>query len=485
MTLRDYWRVIIRRSWIVIAAIIATAAPAIALSLRQDPIYSADADMLIRPLPGESVFGSDQQTVNADRRIQNEISILEGDAVYARVKQNLGLDDDPPSVDRQQLHRRRHHHRHRRERRPGNGGHAGQRLRAGVHRREARTDRQRHGRRRQRTADQDHRDPRQDRRPRRPDRRQHHRRRHQRRSRPQGAGRPAGIVPRTHRPTASRRCSVGRQRRTGATRRRADRTDQAHTRAHGDARRWSSGCCSVSAQRSWSTTSTIRCATPTISPASGPTCRCWRRSPTCRRKDPRPVSICRARQPARRELSQPAHQRAVPRHRTQDAADPGHQHAPRRRQDHHRSQPGRRAVAGRFQRRARRRRPAQARPAQDVRHRRQQRPDQQPGRRPDGADHPADQRSAVGDRRWPGAAEPQRTAQWPPHGGVRRRVGQAVRLRDHRLGAAPGRQRCRGAVALRRRRAAGRPVEARARFHSYASRWPPSSGSGRRCSASS
>ncbi len=34
MTLRGYGRVIIRRSWIVIVAIIATAAPALALSLR-------------------------------------------------------------------------------------------------------------------------------------------------------------------------------------------------------------------------------------------------------------------------------------------------------------------------------------------------------------------------------------------------------------------------------------------------------------------
>jgi polysaccharide biosynthesis transport protein len=96
MTLRDYWRVMIRRSWIVIAAIIATAAPAIALSSRQTPIYQADADMLIRILPGESVFGSGQQNINPDRLVQNEISVLEGDVVYARLKQNLGLDDDPP-----------------------------------------------------------------------------------------------------------------------------------------------------------------------------------------------------------------------------------------------------------------------------------------------------------------------------------------------------------------------------------------------------
>ena len=98
MTLRDYWRVIIRRSWIVIAAIIATAAPAIALSLRQSSIYQADADMLIRTLPGESVFGSGQQTINPDRLVQNEISVLEGDEVFARLKQNLGLADDPPGA---------------------------------------------------------------------------------------------------------------------------------------------------------------------------------------------------------------------------------------------------------------------------------------------------------------------------------------------------------------------------------------------------
>jgi polysaccharide biosynthesis transport protein len=98
MTLRDYWRVIIRRSWIVIAAIIATAAPAIALSLRQSSVYEADADMLIQPLPGETVFGSGQQSINPDRLVQNEISVLEGDVVYARVIENLGLDDDPPGV---------------------------------------------------------------------------------------------------------------------------------------------------------------------------------------------------------------------------------------------------------------------------------------------------------------------------------------------------------------------------------------------------
>jgi len=91
-------RIIVRRSWIVIVAIIATAAPAIALSLRQDSVYEARAEMLIGASPGESVFGSGQQTINAERQVQNEISVLEGDAVFARLKQNLGLASDPPGV---------------------------------------------------------------------------------------------------------------------------------------------------------------------------------------------------------------------------------------------------------------------------------------------------------------------------------------------------------------------------------------------------
>jgi polysaccharide biosynthesis transport protein len=98
MTLRDYWRVIVRRSWIVIAAIIATTAPAVALSLQQESVYEASADMLIGGNPSESVFGSGQQTINPDRLVQNEISVLEGDVVYARLIENLGLEDDPPGV---------------------------------------------------------------------------------------------------------------------------------------------------------------------------------------------------------------------------------------------------------------------------------------------------------------------------------------------------------------------------------------------------
>ncbi|MEP7200993.1 MAG: polysaccharide biosynthesis tyrosine autokinase [Ilumatobacteraceae bacterium] len=98
MTVRDVWRVIARRSWIVILAILATAAPALALSARQSDIYEANAEMLVHVLPGESVFGSSQQISNPDRLVQNEISVLEGHAVYKRLIKNLGLEDEPPAV---------------------------------------------------------------------------------------------------------------------------------------------------------------------------------------------------------------------------------------------------------------------------------------------------------------------------------------------------------------------------------------------------
>lgn len=99
MTLRDYWRVIVRRRWIVVIGVLATTIPATALAMIQEPVYEASAQMLIRSLPGESLFGSDYTGyVDPERVVQNEISVLEGEVVYARVKQNLGLTDDPPGA---------------------------------------------------------------------------------------------------------------------------------------------------------------------------------------------------------------------------------------------------------------------------------------------------------------------------------------------------------------------------------------------------
>lgn len=99
MTLRDYWRVVMRRKLIVAAGVLAAVLPAVALSLLQDPQYRATAEVIIRTSNTGSVFNTGSQTNrDPDRVIQNEISVLEGDVVLAKLKENLGLAVDPPEV---------------------------------------------------------------------------------------------------------------------------------------------------------------------------------------------------------------------------------------------------------------------------------------------------------------------------------------------------------------------------------------------------
>lgn len=99
MTLRDYWRVVMRRKWIVVAGVLAAVVPAVVLSLLQDPQYRATAEVIIRTSNSDSVFNTGSQANrDPDRVIQNEISVLEGDVVLAKLKGNLGLALDPPGV---------------------------------------------------------------------------------------------------------------------------------------------------------------------------------------------------------------------------------------------------------------------------------------------------------------------------------------------------------------------------------------------------
>ena len=100
MTLRDYWQVVVRRKWIVITAVVAALVGALTLSVLQEPIYSAEAQMLVEPRAGETVFEDDPALAvqNLERAIETEIQVLEGQRVRSRVQQVLGLDDEPPAV---------------------------------------------------------------------------------------------------------------------------------------------------------------------------------------------------------------------------------------------------------------------------------------------------------------------------------------------------------------------------------------------------
>src|SRR5687768_8913395 len=100
MTLRDYGRIVWRRKWIVAAAVVTALAGALALSFLQDPIYAAEAQMLVERRSGEAVFQQDPtlNVQNLERAIQTEIRVLEGQQVRERVQRDLGLEEVPPEV---------------------------------------------------------------------------------------------------------------------------------------------------------------------------------------------------------------------------------------------------------------------------------------------------------------------------------------------------------------------------------------------------
>ena len=99
--LLDYWHVIVRRKWIVIAAVLTALVGSLLMSLLQDPIYGAEAQMLVEPRSGQAVFEQDPtlNVQNLDRAIQTEIQVLEGQRVRGRVQSDLGLRQLPPTVD--------------------------------------------------------------------------------------------------------------------------------------------------------------------------------------------------------------------------------------------------------------------------------------------------------------------------------------------------------------------------------------------------
>lgn len=98
MTLRDYAAVVSRRKWVIIAAVVVTTIVGLLSSVVQTPIYAADAEVLIQPRGEDGLFEERVDSVN-DRAIQTEIQVVEGQAVRARVQEDLGLDAPPEPVD--------------------------------------------------------------------------------------------------------------------------------------------------------------------------------------------------------------------------------------------------------------------------------------------------------------------------------------------------------------------------------------------------
>jgi polysaccharide biosynthesis transport protein len=101
MNLVDYWRVLVRRKWIVVAAVLMALLGSLIMSLLQDPIYEAEAQMLVEPRSSAEVFEEDPalNVQTLERAIDTEIQVLEGQRVRERVQSDLGLDELPPEVN--------------------------------------------------------------------------------------------------------------------------------------------------------------------------------------------------------------------------------------------------------------------------------------------------------------------------------------------------------------------------------------------------
>lgn len=99
LSLRDYLRVVGRRKWLLIVAVVATVVPATVLSAVQDPIYEATAQMLVQTRQADTVFNNSTQTyVDPVRAVQTEIKVLESEPVATRVEKDLGLSTSVPDV---------------------------------------------------------------------------------------------------------------------------------------------------------------------------------------------------------------------------------------------------------------------------------------------------------------------------------------------------------------------------------------------------
>jgi polysaccharide biosynthesis transport protein len=99
-SLRDYLRVLRRRKWLVIQAVLLVPAAAVALSLRQDELYQASADVLLsRQNLAATLTGTDDpnQSAQAERVAQTQADLARVPTVAARVLEATGLADRTPS----------------------------------------------------------------------------------------------------------------------------------------------------------------------------------------------------------------------------------------------------------------------------------------------------------------------------------------------------------------------------------------------------
>jgi polysaccharide biosynthesis transport protein len=88
-TLRHYIRVIGRRKWIVVAAIVLTLVSVLGLSAVQDPVYRATAEVLVQQRMTDQLF-QQQAPQQVGKAVETEIRVLKSRPVRERVEKELG-----------------------------------------------------------------------------------------------------------------------------------------------------------------------------------------------------------------------------------------------------------------------------------------------------------------------------------------------------------------------------------------------------------
>jgi capsular exopolysaccharide synthesis family protein len=98
-SLRDYLRVLRRRKWLVIQAAVLVPAAAVALSLHQQRLYQASAEVLLsRQNLAAALTGTEDpnQSQQADRVVQTQADLARVPTVAARVLKAAGISDRTP-----------------------------------------------------------------------------------------------------------------------------------------------------------------------------------------------------------------------------------------------------------------------------------------------------------------------------------------------------------------------------------------------------
>jgi succinoglycan biosynthesis transport protein ExoP len=98
LELRDYLAVLRRRKLTVVLTTLAVVATALAVSFVQTPIYAAETELLLRPLPSEQIYTPEsnpqQRAIDQSRAIETEIGVMESRSVRQAVAEELGREPE-------------------------------------------------------------------------------------------------------------------------------------------------------------------------------------------------------------------------------------------------------------------------------------------------------------------------------------------------------------------------------------------------------